>query len=91
MDHPPPSVQLDNNEEPKEHEASKPFSTQLNSNGTSEESRLAQLQTPQGLESASPVEAARKSKHLDFPDGGLRAWLQVVGCFFFWFNSWYNP
>jgi len=23
------------------------------------------------------------------PDGGLVAWLQVLGCFFLWFNSWY--
>ncbi len=23
------------------------------------------------------------------PDGGLQAWLQVLGCFFCWFNSWY--
>ena len=24
------------------------------------------------------------------PDGGLIAWLQVLGCFFCWFNSWYE-
>lgn len=23
------------------------------------------------------------------PDGGLRAWLQVAGCFFLYFNVWY--
>lgn len=23
------------------------------------------------------------------PNGGLKAWLQVVGSFFFFFNSWY--
>lgn len=24
------------------------------------------------------------------PDGGFKAWLQVVGSFFLFFNSWYN-
>ena len=23
------------------------------------------------------------------PDGGFQAWMQVVGVFFCWFNSWY--
>jgi hypothetical protein len=36
---------------------------------------------------------AREAQSLDsaikVPDGGLQAWLQVVGCFFCWFNTWY--
>ena len=24
----------------------------------------------------------------EIPDGGIRAWLQVLGCFFLWFNLW---
>jgi hypothetical protein len=26
----------------------------------------------------------------DIPDGGLVAWLQVLGCFFLWWNAWYS-
>lgn len=41
---------------------------------------------------ASETEKERPSKPVDItpqpPDGGLTAWLQVVGAFFLFFNSW---
>lgn len=62
-----------------------------NSNDVSKESGLSENLTPQTLQGIEvpPMETAPQSKHLDFPDGGLTAWLQVLGCFFLWFNSWY--
>jgi hypothetical protein len=41
---------------------------------------------------ASETEKQQPSKPVDIPsqppDGGLTAWLQVVGAFFLFFNSW---
>ena len=35
-----------------------------------------------------PSEIAAASPVPEIQDGGFRAWLQVLGCFFLWFNLW---
>jgi hypothetical protein len=75
------------NTEAKEGETSQmPFMEQ-NSDDASKGSSLAQPLRPPS--NPRGLEAAPQSKAPDFPDGGLTAWLQVLGCFFLWFNSWY--
>lgn len=42
---------------------------------------------PEILSSASSAIVPLKE---ELPDGGLRAWLQVLGAFFMYFNTWGN-
>lgn len=35
-----------------------------------------------------PSETPANTPPVEVPDGGARAWLQVLGCFFLWFNLW---
>jgi hypothetical protein len=38
---------------------------------------------------ASPTEKETKDQDVQFNfDTGMKAWLQVLGAFFLWFNSW---
>lgn len=37
---------------------------------------------------AVPQEEQTAVHDAGIPDGGLQAWLQVVGAFFLWFNTW---
>lgn len=48
---------------------------------TTREATLAPLETMHS-QTVSEVPTA------EFQDGGVRAWLQVLGCFFLWFNLW---
>lgn len=46
----------------------------------------------EGLDQTTPLEKpepALPTPANDPPDGGLKAWLQVVGSFFLFFNTWY--
>lgn len=38
--------------------------------------------------SSPPSQAAPTASSSDIPDGGITAWLQVIGAFFLFFNSW---
>jgi len=40
--------------------------------------------------STAPLNNVPQSQASSPDDGGVTAWLQVLGCFFCWFNSWYN-
>ncbi|KAK5097814.1 hypothetical protein LTR70_002856 [Exophiala xenobiotica] len=48
---------------------------------TTHEATLVPLETMHS-QTVSEIPAA------EFQDGGVRAWLQVLGCFFLWFNLW---
>lgn len=37
---------------------------------------------------SGPSEVISDGPPVELPDGGFRAWLQVLGCFFLWFNLW---
>jgi hypothetical protein len=38
--------------------------------------------------STTPAKPMPTASGFDIPDGGLTAWLQVIGAFFLMFNSW---
>ena len=46
--------------------------------------------TDRSNEPAGRIPAENPTVAPKIPDGGLNAWLQVVGSFFWWFNSWYG-
>jgi hypothetical protein len=52
--------------------------------GPSEDGKIVQ-QT--GIDVTAREAAAKVAS--DIPDGGVVAWLQVLGCFFLWWNAWY--
>lgn len=37
---------------------------------------------------SGPSEVINEAPPVELLDGGLRAWLSVLGCFFLWFNLW---
>lgn len=39
---------------------------------------------------SDPAEAAKTAKPPALPNGGTQAWLQVVGAFVLFFNTWYD-
>jgi hypothetical protein len=46
-------------------------------------------QQPEAGKDVAAREAAAKAQSA-IPDGGLVAWLQVLGSFFLWWNTWYS-
>jgi hypothetical protein len=45
--------------------------------------------TPESIQSCSISDLEQADQSVDdIPNGGLVAWLQVLGAFFLWFNTW---
>jgi len=46
------------------------------------------VETPKSAFPQTATTTVPQTQAPDIPEGGLTAWLQVLGCFFCWFNSW---
>lgn len=53
----------------------------------SKEERSSRFGDPEII--AEELPSVPPNPHADIPNGGVVAWLQVVGSFFLFFNSWY--
>lgn len=60
--------------------------------GTQDVKRSAgfQQETKQETQTAAVVSPEKQTAvhNAGIPNGGLQAWLQVLGAFFLWFNTW---
>jgi hypothetical protein len=63
-------------------------STHLDDDSSLSESARDPLELPSVLPPLEDVEEAKLPDEEPPPNGGLQAWLQVLGSFFLFFNSW---